>query len=486
MPMLFSVLGLLLLPSSVSPSMLVLTASGARSPKFPVSISSVKAFSDIGPDSLYKSEFSSLDHDAPLVYLDPTDKESCPRCCDAFSPHSSLPLSPIVASLVANKTVMFRRDYVESCSPLVNVVSGFDKMHVVLENAGARAVVFVCTSIVPGVVSNLGGSFCSLHEQHEARASLVPMVAVGSEVGERLIKAVRAPNTSSSLSPPSLHVVFKYDTNQYIHDYHSYYEIPFKFVSFFTFAAMACRCRNLGIHFYHPPWLLGLPCPLLTTKNLIVLMALPVAFAIMTMVSLNGMTSLDEGSRGCVYYTVALMFPFLNVSSSIIVARFWSSRRAHLTANESGAFSGELAKDPAKTHPVTTLLIVFGGVAGDILLSTFLIFSESSHSRRLIAGQIFGSLMAISYILTTAYFFYSGIIVLRSLSSSNKPLKAMASYMLMVAGFTALIIASFVIVGTGVNYASVEGFFLNTVIFCKEEEEEGGGMRRERGSCGTD
>jgi len=194
-------------------------------------------------------------------------------------------------------------------------------------------------------------------------------------------------------------------------------------------------------------------------------MALPVAAAIVTMASLNGMTSLDEGSKGWIFFSAGLIFPFLNLSSSVIVARFWSSRRAHLTANEeeSGTPSG-VAEDPAKTQPVKTLLIVAVGLAADICFSTFLIFSEGSRSERLLI-RIFAFLLAIGYIFTTAYFFRSGIQVLRSLSSSNKPLKTMATYLLMVAGFTLMIIVSFVIVGTSVNFASVGGYFLSTALF---------------------
>jgi len=267
---------------------------------------------------------------------------------------------------------------------------------------------------------------------------------------------VQNSSASSSSSSSHVHVVFKYDANPFLEVYLRYVELPFKVISFFTFALIILRCHNLGIRRSSSS---GLPL-LTSTRNLVVLMALPVAVSILTMVSLNGLTHLGEGSTLWVTFSAGLMWPCLNVSSSVVVARFWSSRRAHLAANQSGTPGGRFSEDPAKTQPITTLLIVFIGLSADIFLSTLIVFSSESYLINRLVLRTFAGLLAIGGILTTAYFFRSGIQVLRSLSSSNKPLKTMAVYMLMVAGFTLMIIVSFVMVGSGVYLASVEGHFL--------------------------
>ena len=456
---LFALALLLLQFPSASPSMLILTELGTASPLFTSPFYSVKAFSAIGPDSPYKLEYSSLDHSAPLVYLSPSDPSSCPSCCEAFSPYSNLPLSPEVSSLVANHSVVLNRAEVEACSPTVNLVSGFEKLHVALELAGARAVVFVETSYEPGLTANIVGSFVSPSDRRAAKASLCPFVAIASETGGRLVEAVKN-------SDGHVHVAFKYDKNLFLFAYHQYFEFPFKFVSILAFALIVLRCHSLGLRRSSSTGL-----PLNSTKTWLVLLALPVAGAIMTSVTLNGATfGLDPGSKMWVFYATGLLFPGLNVSSSIIVARFWSSRRAHLAASEGGGNPDGGAKDPAKTQPVRTFFIVFIGLLSDACFSTFMIFSQQgSHTNLVMTTATAG--MAFSYILIAFHFLRSGIIVLRSLSSSNKPLKTMASYLLMVAGFTFMIIMSFVI-----TLLATEKYFIRSWFFCKEEEEGSGGL----------
>jgi len=117
---------------------------------FPSSIPSVKAYSALGPDHPYELEFSSLSHSAPLLYLNPADPVTCPRCCESFSPSTSLSLSPQAAALVANKTVVLVREDIESCRPAVNLFSGFETMHLSLGRGGVRAVVFVSREATPG------------------------------------------------------------------------------------------------------------------------------------------------------------------------------------------------------------------------------------------------------------------------------------------------------------------------------------------------
>jgi len=219
----------LLMLRHTSPSMLVQVAPGTPHSHslFAAPITSVRAFSSIGPASPYEIEFSSLALSAPLLYLNPVDNDTCPGCCSAFSPFSPLPLSPWMSSLVANRTIVLSRGILESCSPVVNVVSGFEHLHVALGNAGARAVIITADSVVPGSASNIVGSFISPSDKRAAKASLVPFVAVGSETGERLIKAVQ-----NFTSP--VHVTFQFDENRYILAYETYCELPFKLVSFLT------------------------------------------------------------------------------------------------------------------------------------------------------------------------------------------------------------------------------------------------------------
>ena len=298
----------------------------------------------------------------------------------------------------------------------------------------------------------------------------------------KLVQAVK--NATSAPASSRVHTVFTFDENEYLQAYHSYLAVPSKFVSFLTFAIILNRCRTLGLRFDPSTNL-----PLLTsTRNLIVFMAVPVAGAIMLMISTNGLIFLDEGSRGWVVLTAGCLLPSLNLSSSLLVARFWSSRLASLADQESGAPIPVVATDPAKTQPVKTLLIVAFGLVGDIVFSTFTIFPELSNQSINMFMAVSAFLLALGYLLTTGYFFFSGIQVLRSLSSSNKSrktmaLKTMAIYLLMDAGFTLMIIASFISAGTRAYLASVEGFFFGAFLTCKEEEGGGGGGEggRERG-----
>ena len=483
----------------------VLTAPGAgtnpsqtsTSSLFPSPIPAMKAFEAIGPDSPSEIEYSSFDHSAPLLYLAVPDSSTCPRCCSSFSPSNTLPFSPLspsVVSLVANRTVVVKLRDIDKCNPVVNLVSGLETMHVALASAGARAVVLVSGGIQPGLTASLVGSFSSPSDKRAAKSSLVPFVEIGSETGERLVKAVQsaaveqsaavdaAGSDSSASHVHNVHVTFKFDTNPFQEIYHNYVEGPFKFISFFTFALIVLRCHSLGLH-VDPSTKLPL---LNSTKNLLVLLALPVAGAIMTMVSLNGMSFHDQGSQAAVFFGTGLLFPGLNVSSSFVVARFWSSRIAHLAASKSGAPSESgatsesgassvsdsapsdraFASDPAKTQPVRTLLIVFVGLASDVCFSISTIFFGLPQTRPVIV--IVSVLLAICYILITAYFFRSGIQVLRSLSSFNKPLKNMASYLLLVAGFTLMIIVSFVMTGFQ-EQGSIQWYFILSFFYCKTE-----------------
>ena len=146
--------GFILLPAA-SPSMVIQTALGTPHSLFPDPFTSVKSSTNIGPDSPYKIPFSSFDHDAPLLFLDPSDVRACPGCCEAFSSSSSA-LSPLSLSAsssfsVVNRTVLLTMAALEACSPTINFLTGHECMHVALERKGARAVVIVDDSIEPGL-----------------------------------------------------------------------------------------------------------------------------------------------------------------------------------------------------------------------------------------------------------------------------------------------------------------------------------------------
>ena len=123
--------------------------SGVPFSLFPSPITAVKAYATIGQNTYYDEEFSSFDHNAPLVFLDPSDSQACPDCCKGFSPSFSVPLSPLAASLVVNRTVLLRNVDLEKCSPTIGLVQGFEHMLVALEAAGARAVIVVTLAVVP-------------------------------------------------------------------------------------------------------------------------------------------------------------------------------------------------------------------------------------------------------------------------------------------------------------------------------------------------
>ena len=416
-PALSSVLFLLLLHSA-APSMLIESETAP--------IRCVKAFSSIGPDSPYNKEFIGSEHSAPLVFIDASDTVTCPDCCHTFSTSSSaspstLRLPPSVVSLVANRTVLLKYSDLEKCAPSFNVNTGLEPLHVLLEHAGARAVIVINVSSVPGLTSNCVGSFSSISDQQEARASLVPFVAVGNQGGERLVESL-------SRSDADVYVRFTYDVNPYLQAYKTYFEVPFKAVSFLTVAFILLRCYNLGLR--RSPST-GLPL-LTSTKNYVVLAALPVAAAIVATVSLNGLAFLDEGSKLATFLAFGLMLPFSNLASSVLIARFWNSRQEE-----------NAAEDPAKAQPVKTLLIVAAGLTGDIVFSSSVIFS-ARYQRFFFSTIVL--LLALGYTLTTVYFFFSGLRILRSLSSDNKSVRSLTVYLLLVAVFTLMIMASYMMV----------------------------------------
>ena len=148
-------IGMLRLPSS-SPSMIVEIPSGSEAPSesdeyFSTPITSIKAFTTIGLNSHYDEEFSSISHDAPLVFVSPADDSTCPDCCKSFAPlPPSHPLSPVASSLLAGRTVVLRTTDLQACFPTVNAITGYDRVHMVLSEAGVAAVILVYISVDPG------------------------------------------------------------------------------------------------------------------------------------------------------------------------------------------------------------------------------------------------------------------------------------------------------------------------------------------------
>jgi len=204
------------------------------------------------------------------------------------------------------------------------------------------------------------------------------------------------------------------------------------------------------------------------------------------MITYNGVAVLDEGSKGWVFFTVGRMMPFLNISSTVLISRFWSVRQVspqvppqvspqvsprvspqvspkvspqespqestlptsarEKTSSATASTSDPVAStsDPAKSQPTRTLLIVFAGLAADV---TYIVVVLNSHmSPMAVVLPVAFLLVAIGNFLILAFFFYAGIQVLRSLSSSHKSLKIMASYLLIMAAFTLMIISSFFMV----------------------------------------
>jgi len=150
-------IGMVRLPSA-SPSMVVEIPSGSEAPPeteefFSTPITSIKAFTTIGLNSHYDEEFSSISHDAPLVFVAPADDSACPGCCKSFAcptDSPSHPLSPVASSLLAGRTVVLRTTDLQACFPTVNAITGYDRVHMVLSEAGVAAVILVYISVDPG------------------------------------------------------------------------------------------------------------------------------------------------------------------------------------------------------------------------------------------------------------------------------------------------------------------------------------------------
>ena len=462
-----------------------------------------KAFTRMGPDVHYELEFSSRSLNASVVFIDPSSTDTttntgCQECCAVFSTSSgSLPhLSPETSALISGRSVLMRFIDVIQCPGATNM--GLESVFVQLERAGAKALIMVTQHQEPGMLSSIVGPGDFTPDHVSARSSSVPYVAIGSAAGKRLIEEARASSLASSPSH-DVHVAFVYDQNRFHFVYTSYYKAPFKIISILVVVCILLRCFNLSLRLCPITKL-----PLLnSTKNLVVMMALLTAVSIMLMITFNGVAAFEEGSKGWVIFTVGRMMPFVNISSTVLVSRIWSVRQGSpqgspqvspqvssqlpsqespssagertssavchasaarnvpaignavaalgsATGNEIGSVSSQsstlstsFSSDPAKSQPTRTLLIVFAGLAADATYMFVVIYSQASPIT--VARTAF-LLVAIGNFLILAFFFYSGIQVLRSLSSSNKSLKSMASYLLIMAAFTLMIVSSFFMV----------------------------------------
>ena len=326
---------------------------------------------------------------------------------------------------------------------------GGETVFMTFVRAGAKALIMADIPKVPGVMANVVGSGGDhLRDRRSAEASLVPFIAVGVETGDLLIQQlVNNQNQQQNSSPSSFHVTFKYDDNPYHGIYRRFFELPIIFASFLTFALIVYQFINLGLRL-NPST--GLPV-LSSTKNLVLLMALPTMASIVIMVSHNGVLMLGEGSRPWVVVTAGFMFPCLNLASSCLVARFWMARSDDSVASVD-------YEDPAETRPVSTAFVVFVGLTADI----FHMSASLSTSVDLVKLLPFVFLpLAVGYVFVTAYFFRAGVRILKSLSSDDKPHKTMAFYMIMEGTFSLMIISSFALIGSKAFITSVEAFFLN-------------------------
>ena len=214
-------------------------------------------------------------------------------------------------------------------------------------------------------------------------------------------------------------------------------------------------------------------------------MALPTLASIVVMISTNGLMLLNKNSKLRIFYTAGQLFPALNLSSSVLVARFWNAHagglsgpssstnstptststsisRASTGTAESDPATGSTS-DPAATHPLLTFLIVFVGLTADLVNFTIVVFAVEGDPRPIFPFIYLP--MAVGYTLTTLCFFFSGSRVLRSLSSSNRPVKTMSLYLLLMFTFTSMTIVSFIMVGSNAYQASVEAVFWNVLLY---------------------
>ena len=450
----------------------------------------VKAFTAIGQNSPYGIPVSTLAESAPLLFLDPSSESSCPQCCESLQSSSSsdsfVPLSPAASSLVANRTVVFLSTDLASCKPRIAPVMGLETTFLSLTRAGAKAVIFVCGEKTPGLAANFVGTI-SEADVKAARNSMVPFAAIGAEDGRRLIdRLVEDSEDSDGHSEGhDIHATFFYDENKYLVAYQSYVELPFKVVCFLFFAFMVCRLHYLGLRFYSSTGYLSYLPRVDSTKNLVVCMAVPTVASIVVAVSTNGLLFLDERSKGWVFLSVCSTFPCLNVASSFLVANFWRARQAphapHARVYSEGCPSAQAPNDPAKTEPIKTLCIVAFAVCGELV--TF----ASYHFSIVVPKEVITTIaipLTAGYLLTTAYFFRSGVQIFRSLSASErlsasscesnagfkalykkKALNALYRYMLSMGVFSLMIIAAAFSVGFGAWESSVDAFFLSAALY---------------------
>ena len=449
-----------LLPLSAAPSLISSSISS-------FSMEAVKAFTAVGPDVFYLREFSSLELDSPLIFLDLSDDKACPDCCKVMA--TGQPCATLT-SLASSRTVVVSTKSLNQC-PDGKSHFGLESFFMGLVRAGASAVILVSPQNTPGLLSNIVG--CGPSEDRlAARASVVPFVAVGAEGGEMLIQAIQhppppPPPTSPPTSPPptptppppNFHVTFKYDSNSYL-DMYQNFKFPLLFASLSAFALIAHRFLNLGLRL-NPSTHLPV---LTTTRNYIALMALPTLLSIVTMVSTNSTMVFGEGSKLWVLYSACQMCPFLNLSSSVLVARFWSAHAGSLGSTNGSSSTAATSRDPATSHPVATFLIVFVGLFADVFAAFYTVFSPERDPEEILPFLYLP--MFAGYVLTTFYFFCSGVKLLRSLSSLSRPLRTMSLYLLLTATFMFMTSLALFTIGSGNYYAlSAEEFFLNVVLF---------------------
>ena len=178
----------------------------------------------------------------------------------------------------------------------------------------------------------------------------------------------------------------------------------------------------------------SLVSPLVTTKNLVVLMALPQITGLALAVATNGLAYFAPNSSGWSFLTVGRLFPALGTGSSYLIARLWKSR------------DGTAFVDPALAHPRKSLAIAAGASFVDI--ATILLTLTFKPNLRMLVAAVYLILM-IFYIYLAIFFTVAGAQVLRSQATISAPIRTMALYLLATAIATLATLVSFVMLATG-------------------------------------
>jgi len=390
-------------------------------------------FSHIGPDSYYKTLYSSSTSSAPLQYLNP-DPTSCPSCCSDFA---NLGGTTQLTSLIDGKTVFVEmNDLLVHCQ--MNSFVGFEILYLSLVKSGAEAIIFGALYGTPGLVSNLVSTTVQKQVLKDVLSSPIPLLEVGEPTSTLLLEL--------DYDGTTYHVEFTYDDNEYLEVYKSWFAVPFKLAVYLIVFACMNRCWGHGIRFTSKTSYV----PALTTKNLVVILGAIQVFSLVLNTATNGLAYFDAHSSGWSFLSVGRLCPAMGMCSSWLVARLWKSRTGHTFV------------DPCLNHPKASFTIAVGALLFDVI--TAVITLQHKNNLRPIVAMVYMMVM-IGYMYLAAFFTYSGLKVLRSLSESDKPLKTMALYLLATAVTTLASLISFIQLATGTWAESTTSVFVMTGLY---------------------